>query len=72
MKVLKIQRKNLLNVKIVVSYLNFVFFIETKAKSKYRILNFVFQLHLAKTQNGTLGTWIGVFKQLLITIDYDQ
>ena len=29
--------------KMVVSYLNFVFFIEVKAKSKYRILNFVFQ-----------------------------
>ena len=34
MKVLKIQRKNLLNMKMVVSYLNFVFFIEVKAKSK--------------------------------------
>ena len=43
MKVLKIQRKNLLNMKMVVSYLNFVFFIKVKAKSKYRILNFVFQ-----------------------------
>ena len=43
MKVLKIQRKNLLNMKMVISYLNFVFFIEVKAKSKYRILNFVFQ-----------------------------
>ena len=43
MKVLKIQRKNLLNMKMVVSYLNFVFFIELKAISKYRILNFVFQ-----------------------------
>ena len=43
MKVLKIQRKNLLNMKMVVSYLNFVFFIEVKAKFKYRILNFVFQ-----------------------------
>ena len=43
MKVLKIQRKNLLNMKMVVSYLNFVFFIEVKAKSKYRILNSVFQ-----------------------------
>ena len=42
-KVLKIQRKNLLNMKMVVSYLNFVFFIEVKAKSKYRTLNFVFQ-----------------------------
>ena len=29
--------------KIIVSYLNFVFFIEIKAKSKYRILNSVFQ-----------------------------
>ena len=43
MKPLKIQRKNLLNVKMVVSYLSFVFFIEVKAKSKCRILNFVFQ-----------------------------
>ena len=37
MKVLKIQRKNLLNMKLVVSYLNFVFLIEVKAKSKYMI-----------------------------------
>ena len=29
--------------KMVVSYLNFDFFIEVKAKSKYRILNFAFQ-----------------------------
>ena len=43
MKVLKIQRKNLLNMKIVVDYSNFVFFNEMKAKSKYRTLNFVFQ-----------------------------
>ena len=42
-KVLKIQRKNLLNMKMVASYLNFVFFIEVKAKSKYRFFNFVFQ-----------------------------
>ena len=42
MKVLTIQRKNLLNMKMVVSYLNFAFFIEVKAKSKYRILKFVF------------------------------
>ena len=42
-KVSKIQRKNLLNMKMVVSYLNFVFFIKVKAKSKYKILNFVFQ-----------------------------
>ena len=43
MKVLKIQRKNLLNMKMVVIYLNFAFFIEVKAKYTYRILNFVFQ-----------------------------
>ena len=43
MKVLTIQRKNLLNMKMVVSYLNFVFFIKVKAKSKYRILSFVFE-----------------------------
>ena len=56
-KVLKIQRKNLLNMKMVVSYLNFVFFIKVKAKSKYRILNFVFQF-LKKKRNGNLGTRI--------------
>ena len=43
MKVLKIQRKNLLYMKMVVSHLNSVLFIEVKAKSKYRILNLVFQ-----------------------------
>ena len=43
MKLLKIQRKNLLNMKMVVSYLNFVFHIEIKAKSKYRGLYFVFK-----------------------------
>ena len=43
MKVLKIQTKNLLNMKMTVNYLNFVFRIEIKIKSKYRIFNFVFQ-----------------------------
>ena len=43
MKVLKIQTKNLLNMKMTVNYLNFLFRIEVKTKSKYRILNFVFQ-----------------------------
>ena len=43
MKILKIQRKNLLNMKMVVNYLNFVFLNEVKSKSKYRILNFVFE-----------------------------
>ena len=41
MKVLKIQRMNLLNMKMVVNFLNFIFLNE--GKSKYRILNFVFQ-----------------------------
>ena len=54
MKLLKIQRKNLLNMKMVVNYLNFVFLIEVKAKSKYRIFEFRF----SKTRNGTLGTRI--------------
>ena len=43
MKVLKIQTKNLLNMKMTVNFLNFVFRIEVKTKSKYRILNFAFQ-----------------------------
>ena len=43
MKILKIETKNLLNMKMTVNYLNFVFRIEVKAKSKYRILNFDFQ-----------------------------
>ena len=36
MEALKIQSKNLLNMKIAVNYLNFVFHIEVKTKSKYR------------------------------------
>ena len=40
----KIQIKNLLNMKVVVNYFNFVFHIEVKTKSKYKVLNFVFQL----------------------------
>ena len=40
---LKIQNKNLINMKMVVNYLNFVFLIEVKIKCKYRTLNFVFQ-----------------------------
>ena len=40
---LKIQSKALLNMKMVVKCLNFVFNIEIKTKSNYKILNFVFQ-----------------------------
>ena len=43
MKALKIQNKNLLNMKTVVNYLNFVFLIEVKINCKYKTLNFVFQ-----------------------------
>ena len=50
--------------KMIVSYLNFVFFIDVKAKSKYRILNFVFQF-IKKKQNGTFGTRI----QLLLNFN---
>ena len=43
MRTSKIQSKNLLNMKIVVNYLNFVFHIEVKTKSNDKFLNFVFQ-----------------------------
>ena len=49
--------------KMVVSYLNLVFFIEVKAKTKYRILNFVF--NFSKKWNGTLETRI-----LSVSYDY--
>ena len=48
MTVLKIQTKNLLIMKIVVSYLNFTFRIRVKTKSKFKISNFVFQF-ISKT-----------------------
>ena len=43
MRVLKIQSETLLNMKMVVKYLNFVFNIEVKTKSNYKTLNVVFQ-----------------------------
>ena len=54
MKVLKIQRKNLLNMKIIVSYLNFVFLIEVKAKSKSRISEFRFSIY----QKHEMALWV--------------
>ena len=42
-RALKIQIWTLLNMKIVDNYLNFVIYMEIKTKSKYKILNFVFQ-----------------------------
>ena len=53
MRELKIQSKDLLTMKIVPNYLNFVFNIVVKTKSNHKILNFVF--NLSKTRNGTLG-----------------
>ena len=43
MRKLKIQSKDLLNMKILANYLNFVFHIEVKTKFNHKILNFVFQ-----------------------------
>ena len=43
MRALKILSENLLNIKIVTIYLNFIFHIEIKTKSKYGNLNSVFQ-----------------------------
>ena len=43
MRALEIQSKYLLNMKMVVNYLNLVFHIEVKRKAKYKILNFMFQ-----------------------------
>ena len=57
MKLLKIQRNTLLNLKVVVSYLNFVFFIEVKAKSKNIILNFVFQF----IKKNEMALWVHGF-----------
>ena len=54
MKVLKIQRKNLLNMKIVINYLNFAFLIEVKAKSKPRILEFCFSIY----QKHEMALWV--------------
>ena len=46
MKLLQIQKKKiLLNMKIVVNYLNFVFLIEVKANSKHRIFEFRFSIY---------------------------
>ena len=43
MRASKIQSQNLLNMEIVVNYLNFIFHIDVKTKSKHKLLNFVFQ-----------------------------
>ena len=53
--------------KMVASYLNFAFFIEVKAKSKYRILNFVFQfIKKAKWHFGSRITHTYMCKKVLL------
>ena len=51
------QIKKILNMKIVVSYLNFTFHVEVKTKSQYKILNFSFQIY-QKHEMTLLGTKI--------------
>ena len=60
MKLLKIQRKNLLKVKMVVNYLNFVVLIEVKAKSKYRIFEFRFSIY----QKHEMALWVHDFNTI--------
>ena len=57
MKVLKIQRKNQLNMKMVVSYLNFAFLIEVKTKSNSRIFEFRFSIY----QKHEIALWLHGF-----------
>ena len=56
MRLLKIQSKTLLNMKMIVKYLNFVFHIEVK--QNLTIKNRISFFNLSKTRNGTLGTEI--------------
>ena len=56
MRLLKIQSKTLLNMKMIVKYLNFVFHIEVK--QNLTIKNRISFFNLSKTRNGTLGTGI--------------
>ena len=59
MRTLKTQSEDLFNLKMVVSYLNFVFHIELKVKSKYKILNFVFQFI-----KNTMALWVHGFSSV--------
>ena len=53
MRALKIRSKNLLNMKMEINYLNFVFHSVVKTKSKSKILNFVF--HFIKNTKWHFG-----------------
>ena len=59
MRTLKTQSEDLFNLQMVVSYLNFVFHIELKVKSKYKILNFVFQFI-----KNTMALWVHGFSSV--------
>ena len=49
--------------KIVVNYLNFVFHVEVKIKSNYKILNFIFAIY----QKHEMELWVhGLISQLTI------
>ena len=61
-KALKYQSKYLLNLKMIVNYLNCVFLIEVKTKSKYRILNFVFQFIKKTKWHFGYTDWIALFE----------
>ena len=61
-KALKNQSKYLLNLKMIVNYLNCVFLIEVKTKSKYRILNFVFQFIKKTKWHFGYTDWIALFE----------
>ena len=61
-KALKIQSKYLLNLKMIVNYLNCVFLIEVKTKSKYRILNFVLQFIKKTKWHFGYTDWIALFE----------
>ena len=54
MKAFKIQSKDLRNMKIVINYLNFVFYTEVKTKFKYNNLSFVFQFMKTGNRAGPL------------------
>ena len=55
MSALKIQSKNLLDIRIVVNSLNFVFHIRF-SKSKYKIISFIF--HFVSDQQYEMALWI--------------
>ena len=68
MRALKIRSKNLLNMKMEVNYLNFVFHNEVKVKSSIELWISLF--NLSKTRNGTLGKCSYFTKFSMVTIKH--